>query len=329
MEDGKLQNPVSWLLFPAGIGVILVGAMAGHLSSYRAGQLVGQALVFMLIVALVSHLLRSKDRSVAANAGRKLWTGVIYLGICVLVLAKGLVNVSQERQDTAALQKQLDRIVDTQDKLANGAAQPQMSSAPMPSVQAGQTDMQKIGVLIERASQRANNTNAAYWKAVQDAQFATVMAPQTLSSATGRAAAHSRIASVNSAIDAWERDMNNSAGESEHDFQEAGLSGPNLAEVRKGFEEGAQNTRHFIQSFVVVERSLMKVADEIITFADSTKPGFNAERKGVVFATQDAANHYNELLTQIRKVAGDEANLMKAQRDHVLKIRDSMKAAPN
>jgi hypothetical protein len=329
MEDGKLKNLIGWLLFPAGIVVILVGAMAAHLSSYRAGELVGQSLVFMLMVALVSYLVRSKDRSLAANAGRNFWTGVIFLAVCLIVLAKGIVNISQERRDTAGIQKRLDQIVDAQDKVASGAADPQLSSAPLPSVQDGQTDMQKIGVLIERAAQRANNVNATYWKAVQDAQFATVIAPETLSSASRRAEAHSRVASVNSAIDAWERDMNNSAGENDHDFQQAGLSGPNLAEVRKGYQEGMQNTHRFIQSFVGVERSLMSVADEILTFADSAKPSFNAERKRIVFATQDSLNRYNELLTQIRKVASDEANLMGAQRDHVRKIRDSMKESPN
>jgi len=102
-----------------------------------------------------------------------------------------------------------------------------------------------------------------------------------------------------------------------------------LAEVRKGFQVGMQNTHRFIQSFVGVERSLMKTADEIVTFADSAKPTFNTERKQIVFATQDSLNRYNELLTQIRKVASDEANLMSAQRDHVRQVRDSMKGVPN
>jgi len=329
MEDGKLKNLIGWFLFPAGIVVIIVGAMAAHMSAYRAGQLVGQSLVFMLMVALVSYLVRSKDRSVAANAGRNFWTGVIFLSICLIVLAKGIVNFSQERRDTAALQKRMDQLVDTQERLASGAASPQMSSAPLPSVQEGQTDMQKIGVLIERSAQRTNNTNAAYWKAVQDARFTTVIAPETLSSATRRAEAHSHVASISSAIDAWERDMNDVATQSDRDFQEARLSGPDRGEVRKGFEEGMQNTRRFIQSFVGVERSLMTVADEILTFADSAQPTFDTDRKRIVFATQDSLNRYNELLTQIRKVARDEATLMSAQRDHVRKIRDSMKESPN
>jgi len=277
----------------------------------------------------VSYLVRSKDRSAAANAGRKFWTGVIFLAICLIVLAKGIVNVSQERRDTAALQKRMDQIVDSQEKVASGAATPQLSSTPMPSLQEGQTDIQKISVLMQRSAQRANNVNAAYWKAVQDARFATVITPETLSSASSRAEAHSHVAAVNSAIDTWEHDMNNNASESDRDFQEARLSGANLAEVRKGFQEGMQNTRHFIQSFVGVERSLMTAADNIVTFADSAQPSFNTERKRIVFATQDSLNQYNALLMQIRKVASDEANLMNAQREHVRKIRDSMKGSSN
>jgi hypothetical protein len=329
MEDGTLKNRLSWLLFPAGIIVIIVGAMAAHMSSYRAGQLVGQSLVIMLLVALVSYLVRSKDSSVAATGSRKFWTGVIQLGICLIVLAKGIVNFSQERRDTASLQKRMDQLIESQEKVASGAATPQLSSTPLPSLQADQTDMQKIGVLMERSAQRANNTNAAYWKAVQDAHFATVIAPETLSSATRRAEAHSQVASVSSAIDAWERDMNNGVSESDRDFQDAGLSGPHLAEVRKGFQEGMQNTHRFIQSFVGVERSLMQAADEILAFADSARPTFNTDRKRIMFATEDSLNRYNELLTQIRKVAGDEANLMSAQRAHVRQIRDSMKASTN
>lgn len=329
MEDDNLKNRISGLLFPAGIIMILVGAMAAHMSSYRAGQLVGQALVLSLMVALVSYLVRSKDRSVAANAGRKFWTGVIYLAVCLIVLAKGIVTVSQERRDAAALQQRMDQIVDSQDKVASGAASPQMSSTPMPSVQEGQTDIQKIGVLIERSAQRANNVNAAYWKAVQDAQFATVITPETLASASRRAEAHSHVAAVSSAIDTWERDMNNNASESDRDFQEARLSGANGAEIRQGFQKGMQNTRQFIQSFVGVERSLMTAADNILTFADSAQPTFNAERKRIVFATQASLNQYNALLAQIRKVASDETNLMSAQREHVRKVRDSMKESLN
>ena len=329
MEDDSLKNRISWALFPAGIVVILVGAMAAHLSSYRAGELVGQALVFMLMVAFVSYLVRSKDRSVAANAGRKFWTGLIFLGICLIVLAKGMVNVGQERRDTAALQKQMDQMVDRQEKVASGAASPQPSSAPMPSLQDGQTDIQKVGILIERSSQRANNVNAAYWQAIQDAQFATVVTPETLSSAARRAEAHSHIAAVRSAIDSWERDMNNNISESDRDFEAVRLSGSNLADYRRGFQNGMQNTQHFIHSFVGVERALMTATENMVAFADSAQPTFNADRKRIVFATQDSLNQYNALLAQIRKIASDEANLMSAQRDHVRKIRDSMSASSN
>jgi hypothetical protein len=326
VKQTSRKRGMSWLLFAAGIAVIVAGSLLAGLGSDKAAELFGESIPYGLIAAAIAYAVTPKGKDRHASANRNLWAGIAYLSICAFLLLKAISDASQIRADAASIQTRMDKLVDLQTRVANGTAVLKAPTGPLPQVSAEQTDLQKIGVLLDRSAQRNASIGAAYQQALRDAKFDSILLPETLTSARARARALGQLLQMSAAIDAWDQETAKSMEEFRQEIESLGLSPASLQQAISGYEKGLQAGTQFRKDYANVERSIVKAAREIVTLAETSNPQIGHDGRQLLFAKGDDANRYNELLQQIQSLGTRETELLSQQANRTRKISNDFKS---
>lgn len=308
-----------WVLYAAGVAVLVVVSAATGLGLDKAAYLFGESLPVGLLAFVIASVASRKD------AARSHWGGIAYLVFCSYLLLQAVQEASQQRQDAASIEKRMDQFVDIQTKITTGAVVPKVSNEPLPQVSEAKTDLQKVALLLDRAAQRSTNISAEYQETLRNARYDEILSPDTLSSDRGRSSAHSRLAIINSAIDTWDQQTGQAMTDYQREIQSSGLSASSMREALEGYNKGLASSNQFRRDFAAVEHALMQSAEEIVTLADMSSPHLSKDRKTLVFANANYANRYNELIRELNAQVARETQILSDRTDRLRKARDDMK----
>lgn len=325
VKRAKRTRRIGWLFFLGGFAVIAIGGGVAGLSPYRMGQVLGDALVAVLIVAFVGHLVRPKNGDPASLARSTVIAGAVFAGICVLILISGISGNSQERADAAALVARMDKLAEIQKTLNDGSVPAAPTQAPLPDVPVGGSDGSKLGAWMDRATQKLLAARGTYQRAVQAAQLNQIWSPATLTSKSSRHAARERIASISSAIDQHERDLLANRKFIEEDLGNLHLSEGTYRQILDGYKQGVARNNELTDEWLVNERAIVALAQELLDFMDKMNPPAYVENNTLVFPTQSAADRYNHLVQEIQRLSMQEAEIVEEQTRRMENARDTMR----
>jgi hypothetical protein len=87
MDDQiKRKNRTGWLLFAAGIGMILVCGPVAGFSGDKTASIVGESLGLMALVVMAAYLVMPKNKTPTVRADNNFRAGVVCLSVCAFVL---------------------------------------------------------------------------------------------------------------------------------------------------------------------------------------------------------------------------------------------------
>jgi len=164
--------------------------------------------------------------------------------LCAFLLAKAAIESHQAQTDIAAIRAKMDRFVDISKQVQGGQTIPQdLAETPPRSVAAGQTDIQKLGTLMDRATRQTLQTGARYQETVQRIGFSRLLTPAALCSVVERQKLHEGVGAALAAISKFEKESANNEASIRADLRTLGLSPAFLDEAMAGYEKGSQQVR--------------------------------------------------------------------------------------
>lgn len=318
-SSNKFSKRIGWLILAAALLAPSAMGVAGLLSAFKVGELIGQVLFAWIAVAVVMDLITRKRDALIKAYGR--------IVAATLALAMALVSgisVYRDTQKVDTAKKELIEQFMASTVEAKIAAQPVVNFEPPPAAIVLQSELAAAPVVLKAAATSEADRMVGFMNAMKarvkkfaedsgslgrkfnSVDLSTVLAPQNIMSQVNIDASRKKLHSYKTMIGERDAMMKQHFVLSEQIIRGSGLTEREVNDALAGLNSNKGTLRQNYAGLSSAQLDSVKATEDILDFAQRELGRIIVQNGQLMFEAQPELDEYQRLMQAMTEAANTE-----------------------